>query len=295
MAYWLNLEGAIFTMKNNWPKISIVTPVYNASLFIEAAITSVLNQDYPNLEYIIMDGGSTDGTVDIIRKYEGRISYWESGSDRGQTHALNKGFSRSTGILRGWLNADEEYTPGTLKEVGKTFNSSKDLQLIYGDRYLLDLSKKPPEKILKKLAPIAPFPLMFYTGRLLFTDATFWTQDIHQELGELNEKEYPRYAMDVEWLLRMTGIAVKWKYLERPLSIFKYHGMNVTTEGIKMGLRYNENIRRDYAKAHAIHVSRIMLGWLWYSVRLRIWEKGFRGILTPPKWDTIACLFLKKR
>lgn len=280
-------------METNWPKISIVTPVFNAGPFIEAAIKSVLEQDYPNLEYIIMDGGSTDGTADIIKKYKNHISYWESKPDQGQTHALNKGFRRATGILRGWLNADEEYLPGALKCVGEKYVASKDLDLIYGDRCFVTLKGAPPSKIVERVPPIAPFPLMFYTGRTLFSDATFWTKETHEKLGELNEKEYPRYAMDVEWLLRVTGIATKWKHIAKPLSIFKYHGMNITSEGIKKGLRYNEKIRRDYAKAKGIPISKIALGWLWYSTRLRIWEKGAFHIFIPPKWDTFAYLFLR--
>lgn len=281
-------------MKSNLPKISIVTPVFNARSFIEAAIKSVLEQDYPNLEYIIMDGGSTDGTADIVKKYENHISYWESKPDRGQTHALNKGFRRATGILRGWLNADEEYLPGSLRCVAETFISSQDLELIYGNRYFLNLNVSPPSKTLEKIPPIAPFPLMFYTGRILCSDATFWTRQVHDRLGELNEELYPRYAMDAEWLLRVTGVAHKWKHIVKPLSVFKYHGMNVTTEGIKRGLRYNEQIRRAYAKTHGISTIKIALGWLWYSTRLRIWEKGIFGIFTPPQWDTFAYLFLHK-
>ena len=102
------------------PKITIITPVFNNVQFIENCITSVLNQDYSNLEYIIIDGGSDDGTVEIIEKYAEKLSYYISEKDRGQTHALNKGFAK-TGEVLAWLNADEEYLPGTLSEVGNYF------------------------------------------------------------------------------------------------------------------------------------------------------------------------------
>jgi glycosyltransferase involved in cell wall biosynthesis len=279
-------------METNWPKISIITPVLNAKPFIEHSIKSVLGQDYPNLEYIIIDGGSTDGTVDIIKKYEKYISYWESKPDRGQTHALNKGFARATGVMRGWLNADEEYLPGALRSVGEEYMTSKDLELIYGDRYFVNLKETPASRILEKIPPIAPFALMFYTGGLLFSDATFWTKEIHEKLGGLNEKDYPRYAMDAEWLLRVTGLAMRWKYIVKPLSIFKYNGMNITCEGINKGLRYKEKIRREYAKTNGIPVIKLALGWLWYSARVRVWRDGVSGIFRPPKWETIAYLFL---
>ncbi|MDP8265650.1 MAG: glycosyltransferase family 2 protein [Candidatus Aceula meridiana] len=280
--------------EKSWPKISIVTPAFNARQFIEAAIKSVLEQNYPNLEYIIIDGGSTDGTVDIIKKYEKHISHWESNPDRGQTHALNKGFSRATGILRGWLNADEEYLPGTLRCVGGEYSASNDLELIYGNRYFLNLNVDPPVKRLEKIFPILPFSLMFYTGRILCSDATFWTKQVHDALGELDEERYPRYAMDAEWLLRVTGMVHRWKHIAKPLSVFKLHGVNITTEAVNRGLRYNEQIRRAYAKAHGISTFKIFLGWLWYSTRLRIWEKGILGMFTPPRWDTFAYLFLHK-
>lgn len=103
-----------------WPKISIVTPSYNQGEFIEETIRSVLLQGYPNLEYIIIDGGSTDGSVEIIKKYKKHFTYWVSEADRGQSHAINKGFKHATGELFGWLNSDDYYLPGALAAVAKT-------------------------------------------------------------------------------------------------------------------------------------------------------------------------------
>ena len=103
------------------PKISIVTPTYNQGRFIEQTICSVLDQGYPNLEYIIIDGGSRDNTVDIIKKYEHRLSYWVSEMDSGQTHAINKGFAKCTGEIFNWINSDDYYAPDALQKIAKAF------------------------------------------------------------------------------------------------------------------------------------------------------------------------------
>jgi len=112
---------------SEWPKITIVTPSFNQGLFIEETICSVLNQNYPNLEYIIMDGGSTDKSAEIIKKYEDQLTYWTSEKDGGQYDAINRGLSRGTGEIMAWLNSDDIYCPWTLRTVAEVFSEQGEV------------------------------------------------------------------------------------------------------------------------------------------------------------------------
>jgi glycosyltransferase involved in cell wall biosynthesis len=274
-----------------FPRISIVMPVFNAVQYISAAIKSVLAQNYPNLELIVIDGGSNDGTVSAIEQYSNQITYWVSEPDEGQTNALNKGFSHASGELCAWLNADEEYLPDTLNKVAKIYAADKSVDLIFGGRILLDLTCHPSRETIQLLPAIAPFNLTMYTGRILFTDATFWSKSLHEMTGVLDEINYSRYAMDVDWLLRISGNSKKFARIDEPLSVFKLHGKNITTEGDSLGKRFNERIRRDYAESHNISKIKIFLGWVFYSTLLRYFERGLKGLLVPPKLSTMAYLF----
>ena len=119
-----------------WPKISIITPTFNQGHFIEQTILSVLNQNYPNLEYIIIDGGSTDNTVEIIKKYASQLSYWVSEPDSGQTDAINKGFEQVSGEIFNWLNSDDYYEPGSLFEVAQAFMAGADCVAGYVQNFI---------------------------------------------------------------------------------------------------------------------------------------------------------------
>lgn len=122
----------------SWPRVSVVTPSYNQGQFLEQTIRSVLLQGYPNLEYIVIDGGSTDSSVEIIRKYEPWLAYWISEPDRGQSHAINKGFQRATGEVCAWLNSDDVYLRGALGEAALGFVKDPERSLVYGNLVLVD-------------------------------------------------------------------------------------------------------------------------------------------------------------
>jgi len=174
------------------PKISIVTPSFNQGQFIEETIRSVLDQDYPNLEYLVIDGGSTDQTVDTIRKYESHLSYWESEKDRGQVHAINKGLARATGDIFAFINSDDIYLPGTFSTVAKYFDKHPDAEWICGDTRMF--GKGRPTEVVRTVVPksaahclswayTAPQPGHFWKRELLgtgFDEA--WRYDFDHDL-----------------------------------------------------------------------------------------------------------------
>ena len=123
---------AIYDINIDWPTISIITPSFNQGEYIEETIRSILLQNYPNLEYIIIDGGSTDNTVEIIKKYEKYLTYWISEPDRGQAHAINKGLEKCTGEVFNWINSDDFLEPNSLFEIGKHFAENKQIQVLCG-------------------------------------------------------------------------------------------------------------------------------------------------------------------
>lgn len=124
--------------KFDGPKVSIVTPSYNQVRFLEQTLLSVLNQDYPNLEYIVIDGGSTDGSLDVIKKYQDRIDYWVSERDAGQSHAINKGLRKATGDVIAWLNSDDLYFPDAVSRAASEFQKNENLALFYGNCVFID-------------------------------------------------------------------------------------------------------------------------------------------------------------
>lgn len=158
------------------PRISIVMPSFNQAKFIEQSILSVINQNYPNLEFIIIDGGSSDGTVDIIKKHEQYLTYWVSEPDQGQSDALNKGFLRATGDIFGWLNSDDIYLPNAFLIAAKSFENNPYAQIIFGDWLSIDEHGKTLD-----LNHAFDFNLNHfkYEGFHLNAQSMFWRSDVH--------------------------------------------------------------------------------------------------------------------
>ena len=181
-------EEIILNKDSNYPKISIVTPSYNQAQFLGKTILSVLNQKYPNLEYIIIDGGSTDGSVEIIKKYEKCLTYWVSEKDNGQADAINKGFQKSNGEILAWLNADDLYLPGTLFKVKEHFQKYRENNFIYGHSLLID--KKDNIVRACYTIPQTYHSYIYDRGGNIFQGTVFWKRDIFYKYGGLDSKLY---------------------------------------------------------------------------------------------------------
>ncbi|MGQ1890980.1 glycosyltransferase family 2 protein [Thermophagus sp. OGC60D27] len=176
--------------KINLPKVTIVTPSYNQAEFLEETILSVLNQTYPNIEYIVVDGGSTDGSVDIIKKYEDRLAWWVSEPDNGQSDAINKGFAHATGEIYNWLNSDDILYAETVSIAVHFMQKYPNYELVYGDRVVIDNKGR----IVDVFEPVAVSRRMARFALRIPQETTFFTSRIWHKVGGLNESLH--FVMD---------------------------------------------------------------------------------------------------
>lgn len=185
------------------PRISIVTPSFNDAKYLDAAIQSVVSQSYPNLEYIIMDGGSTDGSVEIIKKYEKHLTYWVSEKDNGMYHALQKGFKRTTGEIMGWLNSDDVHQPGSLHTIAQIFSDYKKINWLQGMPNGIDKAGR--------IVYATPRPeidkFFFYnkkhiqSHKYIQQESTFWRRNLWGTAGGFISERY-KFAGDFELWIR---------------------------------------------------------------------------------------------
>ena len=234
------------------PRVSIITPSFNQGRFIEATIESVLGQGYPDIEYFVIDGGSTDGTVDILRQFDGRLR-WISEPDRGQAHAINKGLRMASGDVIGYLNSDDLYEPGALRQVGSFFAANPAAHWVTGLCRTIDVRGAEIRK-----------PITFYKNlwlrlrsyrALLVLDyvsqpATFWTRNAVETIGEFDESL--RYAMDYDYSLR-AGRTFRLFVLREYLASFRVHPES------KAGSSANAQFDADLAIARRHTDSRLLL------------------------------------
>jgi glycosyltransferase involved in cell wall biosynthesis len=222
------------------PRVSLVTPSFNAAPYLRAAIDSVLGQDYPNIEYLVMDGGSTDGTVELLREYEDRLS-WVSEKDAGQADAIARGFEKTTGSILGWLNADDVLKPGAIRTVVETFLAHPEVALVYGNADFIDAKGR----IIGPCTVVEPHRLnrLLYYGDYIIQPAAFFSRQAYQSVGGLDKSLH--WAMDWDLWIRL---AQKFEllYIGKTMASYRWLGSNKTAEGGFDRLEEVEAVARRY-------------------------------------------------
>jgi Glycosyl transferase family 2 len=209
------------------PVVTIVTPSYNQVEYLEETIRSVLLQDYPNLEYLVVDGGSTDGSVEVIKRYEPWLAWWVSEPDDGQSNAINKGLAHATGDILGWLNSDDLFESGTIWRIVQHFRSHAECRLIYG---LGDYVNEQTERT-GPCSYVQPFDRkLLRTVDYVLQPAAFWRRDLWEESGKLSE-EY-RWAFDWEWFIRASQLT-DFCFLPEKLALYRSLPATKTLSGGK--------------------------------------------------------------
>ena len=221
------------------PSISIVVPNYNGAATIGQTLESLIAQNYPRLEIIVVDGGSMDSSVEIIRSYERHLAWWVSEKDRGQAHAINKGFARATGEVVNWLCSDDQLLPEALLTVGRQFAENPEIDVLAG-RTIEHFSDGRPERLwgpYPEVVDVLPVnvpcgqPSCFYRRKLVLARAAPLDESFH-------------YALDTELWTYFQSIGARWKMMEVPLSKTLTTGTNKTASG---GIQITHELERLYA------------------------------------------------
>ena len=212
------------------PRFCIVTPSYNTGRYIGAAVQSTLDQDWPEVDYVVMDGGSTDGTVDVLRNFGPRLK-WVSEKDAGQSDAINRGFARvgsgEPDEILGWLNSDDTYAPGAFRAVAEYFAAHPDVDLVYGDATYTD----PAGGHIARCVHVEPYSRrrLFHYGDYIVQPAAFFRRRAFDAVGGLDVSLH--WAMDYDLWLRIAARGLRIAYLPKVLAHFRWLAENKTATG----------------------------------------------------------------
>jgi len=253
------------------PQISIVTPSFNQAEFLEEAILSVLEQGYANLEYIIMDGGSTDGSVDIIKRYAQRLTHWESAPDGGQTDAISRGFHGATGEILGWLNSDDLLLRGCLQKVGQFFADRANRSCVVGGCVHIG----PGGELLRDSAgiPVCNLGSRLSYSKLLFWQcgcvnqpATFWRREALWKVGGLDTRL--QFCMDYDLYIRLARLG-SFGRIRDYLACFRLHPASKTSTIPETMTRENRLLWERYGRYKPPRIAQTLL-FQWYDKTSRI-------------------------
>lgn len=207
------------------PLVSIITPSYNQGKFIRETIESVLSQDYDNIEYIVVDGLSTDNSLDIIKEYEGRLTFI-SEKDHGQSDAINKGFRMAHGEIVAWLNSDDVYEPHCISRAVEEFEKNEKLGLLYGDGYIIDADSNKL-KVFEYTQEFDYWKLVNFWDYIM-QPATFFKREVLQQVGYLDENLH--YCMDWDLWIKLAAVS-EVKYIPELLACSREYGDTKTSTG----------------------------------------------------------------
>ena len=220
------------------PTITIVTPSLNQGRYIEKTIKSVLAQQYPRLQYILVDGGSVDGTMEIVRRYAEHFAWWVSEPDSGQANAINKGFRRSSGEIMGWLNSDDQLAPDALQAISEIFRKEPDTYAVVGHVDIIDqdglFKLRLPGHYSTRARLVA-----FWRGYTMHQPSIFWRRDVWERVGELDESLH--LSMDFDFWLRVSRF-YSFRNVDLVLSRATLHPDAKTSDGF---VSYRRAQRRD--------------------------------------------------
>ncbi len=250
------------------PSISIVTPSYNQKKFLEQTIVSVISQRYANLEYIVMDGGSTDGSIEVLRKYGDDISFWTSEKDNGQSDAIRRGFTRAQGEILAWLNSDDTYEPSALKTVGEFFAANPGIELVYGNLNFIDEDGKR----LFTAYPVLDPGILLYENQFIPQQAMFWRRTLYERSGGVNPDL--RFAMDFELIVKFLKKGARAAKVRNTLANFRVHAAaKSSTIRDVMHAELVETISRYYPEAMSERA--------WVRSAKKFWFRGLRFLKEP--------------
>ncbi|MDF1525548.1 MAG: glycosyltransferase family 2 protein [bacterium] len=264
-----------------WPRISVITPSYNQAAFLERTILSIHNQDYPNLEHIVIDGGSTDGSVDIIRKYERRLAYWHTLPDRGQSDAINQGAGKATGACMTWINSDDLLLPGALYKMARAFMDDPETDLVYGDQVEVDVDDRVTKRVHTIDFDIRDF--IYEINIIIHQQSALWRTDLFHRIGGL--KLY-RYAMDYDLFYRMHAAGANSRRIPDFLSAFRVHSEGLTGSG-EVGRHRGEEVNavfRDFTGRDRNLLDRAFLRYYYKARRFAIQPRALLGAMENRLW-----------
>lgn len=251
------------------PKVSIITPSYNQGHYLEETIFSILGQDYPNIEYIIVDGGSSDESVEIISKHQDHLAWWVSEKDKGHADALNKGFAHASGEILAWLNSDDTYLPGAVSEAVEFLMSHPEVGMVYGDANLID----GEGKVIGRFATRQTDYRRMLRGFVHIPQATtFFRADLWHRVGPLDLSLF--FAFDYDFWVKLSKIS-EIRYLSRLWANFRIHelGKSVKNDDLCYPdmLRVYEREAGGWLSVLRLRAIVRRLFYAWLPIRLRLW------------------------